>query len=64
MIVLTPITLFISTKTYTDYKYIYKTQVDIWKTRMMYVSVSATGILGKRKSESSYQESNQRPFDY
>ena len=31
--------------------------------RMMY-SVSDTGILGKRKSECSYQKSNLRSFDY
>ena len=31
--------------------------------RMMY-SVSDTGILGKRKSECSYQESNLRSSDY
>ena len=31
---------------------------------MMYYSVSDTGILGKRKSECSYQESNLRPPDY
>ena len=29
--------------------------------RMMYYSVNDTGILGKRKSECSYQESNLRP---
>ena len=32
--------------------------------RMMYCPVSDTGILGKRKSECSYQESNLRPPDY
>ena len=32
--------------------------------RMMYYSVSDTSILGKRKSEYSYQESNLRPSDY
>ena len=34
--------------------------------RMRYYSVSDTGILGKKKSECSYQESNLhvRPSDY
>ena len=32
--------------------------------RIMYYSVSDAGILGKKKSESSYQESNLRPSDY
>ena len=32
--------------------------------RMMYYSVNDTGILQKRKSECSYQESNLRPSDY
>ena len=32
--------------------------------RMMYYSVSDTGILGKRNSECSYQESKRRPSDY
>ena len=31
---------------------------------MMYYSVNDTGILGKIKSECSYQKSNQRPSDY
>ena len=32
--------------------------------RMVYYSVSETGILGKRKSEYSFPESNLRPSDY
>ena len=32
--------------------------------RMMYYSVSDTGILGKMKFKCSYQESNLRLFDY
>ena len=34
------------------------------KLRMIFFSVSDTGILGKRNSEFSQQESNLRPSDY
>ena len=34
------------------------------RVRKVYFSVSDTGILGKRKSECSYQEPNLRPSDY
>ena len=32
--------------------------------RMMFIQESDAGILGKKKSECSYQESNLRPSDY
>ena len=37
---------------------------DVENMRMMIILESDAGILGKKKSECSYQESNLRPSDY
>ena len=45
------------------YMYIYKYCSVMYILKMMNYSVRDTGILRKRKSEFSYQESNLRPSD-
>ena len=54
-----------------NYKDLYGNTTDLCKMvetnivlRMMFIQESDAGILGKKKSECSYQESNLRPSDY